>query len=159
MAAHWDRGWGNHHPRAQRLWLTTGNHRPDCQAKGTVVRNLQTNRYDGGSAMGYWRGLEYPAGTAMDTIHGTTHCRLPSGQRGKDKYLFSGERGSKGVGFILVSHCLTNAVVDYQALPRGIIPTHRPVKLALQLSALRDPVDTFWKPRSFIDKFPVREKA
>eukprot|EP00972_Heterocapsa_arctica_P027010 3972410-Heterocapsa_arctica.AAC.1 len=42
-------------------------------------------------------------------------------------------------------------------MPRGVIPTHRPVKLTLRLAGLREPVDTLWKPRSFVDKFPERE--
>eukprot|EP00972_Heterocapsa_arctica_P048468 7144170-Heterocapsa_arctica.AAC.1 len=80
-----------------------------------------------------------------------------SGDRKDTCYPDTGD--PKVLDFFLVSHCPTNSVVDYQALPRGIIPSHRPVKLTLQLSAMREPVDTLWKPRSFTDKFPVREKV
>eukprot|EP00972_Heterocapsa_arctica_P074788 11036792-Heterocapsa_arctica.AAC.1 len=52
-----------------------------------------------------------------------------------------------------------NSVAQYEALPRRIIPTHRPVKLTLHLTGLRIPVDTLWKPSSFIDKFPERGKV
>eukprot|EP00972_Heterocapsa_arctica_P006745 986000-Heterocapsa_arctica.AAC.1 len=44
-------------------------------------------------------------------------------------------------------------------MPRGMIPTHRLVKLTLQLATLRKPVNTLWTPRGFTDNFPVREKT
>eukprot|EP00972_Heterocapsa_arctica_P097040 14316624-Heterocapsa_arctica.AAC.1 len=44
-------------------------------------------------------------------------------------------------------------------MPRGAIPTHRPVKLVLRLAGLWEPVDTLSKPRSLVDQFPARGKT
>ena len=50
--------------------------------------------------------------------------------------------------FFLVSHCLRGAVMNYEFLPVGILPTHRAVRLTLRLAALREPVRSPRKPRT-----------
>eukprot|EP00972_Heterocapsa_arctica_P010343 1519697-Heterocapsa_arctica.AAC.1 len=55
-----------------------------------------------------------------------------SGNRSNTCYPDNGE--PKELDFFLVSHCLKNSVREYQAMSRGAIPTHRPVKLTLRLA-------------------------
>ena len=50
--------------------------------------------------------------------------------------------------FSLVSHCLRAAVADYEFMPVGILPTHRAVRLTLNLGALREPLRSLRKPRT-----------
>ena len=54
---------------------------------------------------------------------------------------------------------MKNSVLSYQAMPRDVVPTHRPVKLVLRIEGLREPVDILWKPKTLADKFPPREKT
>ena len=49
--------------------------------------------------------------------------------------------------FFFVSHCLRDAVTDYEFTPVGALPTHGAVRLTLKLAAFREPVRTMRKPR------------
>ena len=50
--------------------------------------------------------------------------------------------------FFLVSHCLRAAVADYEFLPVAALPTHRAIKLTLNLGAVKEPVKSLRKPRT-----------
>eukprot|EP00972_Heterocapsa_arctica_P054916 8096515-Heterocapsa_arctica.AAC.1 len=73
--------------------------------------------------------------------------------------MLPGGGDERDIDFFLVSHCLRNCVAGYDALPRGNLPTHRPVRLILQLGGLTLPTPPLRKPRSVMDSIPERNKT
>ena len=60
--------------------------------------------------------------------------------------------------FFLVNPCLRAAVADYEFMPVGILPTHRAIKLTLNLVALREPVRSLRKPRTIPHPEPDQQR-
>eukprot|EP00972_Heterocapsa_arctica_P018722 2769883-Heterocapsa_arctica.AAC.1 len=70
--------------------------------------------------------MEHATGPVVGPSTGASNGRLPTRRTPRELTCFPESGEPKELDFFVVSHCLRNCVASYEAMPRGMLPTHRP---------------------------------